>query len=367
MRAALLAGLVLACSGLRAQEVRNYILAERRGGVIEVIEPATLRTAGELHFDVRNTAGLNGVASTADGTTLYVEGPIAGSPPEAGNCCFLYAIDVATLRTAKAAGIRGTHSRDAFVNSGGIMYRANEISSVDTIATRSLDEYYFSSDHHVLFGIHRFQQLVLDVFDLNDGSVTRRMAPERLKNDGFASGAWSRDKFYFYVAQNDGARLWTVSPESTQLGPGVTVEPFGLCQREFCPKEIVTAGEHLFVYERFGSKADPRDVGGAKIPGGVWLLDPQTGKLLRHDAPNLHFTTLIPDRTEPTLYGVAAEGTSGAPQAPVELVRIDARDGHTLASRPLDVDYWWIAEASLRSVPSGEIKVTPWESSAPSP
>jgi hypothetical protein len=124
-------------------------------------------------------------------------------------------------------------------------------------------------------------------------------------------------------------------------------------------EEITVAGGNLFLYEKFGSKADPRgSCGSAIIPGGAWVVDPDTGQLLHHYAPQFHFTDLIPDRTEPVLYGLAAEGGT-IWEAPVNLVRMDARNGRVLQSRQLDVDYWWIAVAPLQNAPTGEVQVVP--------
>ena len=68
---------LLACSTLVAQDSRNMILAAGRSGVVELINPSTLETVGRIHLDVGpRSAGLNGVSASADGSILYVEGPI---------------------------------------------------------------------------------------------------------------------------------------------------------------------------------------------------------------------------------------------------------------------------------------------------
>lgn len=352
---------LLTCSGLPAQDWKNFVLAARWGGVIEVIDPVTLETVSRIHFDVRNTTGLNGVAASADGTMLCVEGPITG-PEGSGNCCYLYAIDLATLRAKKVAGIWGTQSRRAFVVSNGIVYRTSEIFASGALEGRGSGQLYFDPADRLLYGVRISRGLALDVYDLTQGTVIRRLAPTGLDGDWLPSGAWSGNKFYLYAARSDGsgARLWTVAANAAQLEPDVAVEAFG--QTSGCShvrlERITAAGGNLFVYEVFGSKIDRRDGCGKDVPGGAWLVNPETGQLLRHDAPQLHFTALVPEPTEPVLYGLAAEGGSSR-KAPVELVRIDARDGHVMQSRVLDVDYWWIAVAPLRIVRSGEVQVVP--------
>ena len=131
MRRILIAAVLLACPGLcTAQGMKNYVLAVRRGGVIEFIDPVTLNSVSQLHCDVGpRTSGLNGVAASADGTTLYVEGPITDSSSAAGSCCFLYSIDLATLHAERVAGVWGSHSRQAFVVPSGIVRSSERVVS----------------------------------------------------------------------------------------------------------------------------------------------------------------------------------------------------------------------------------------------
>ena len=82
-----------------------------------------------------------------------------------------------------------------------------------------------------------------------------------------------------------------------------------------------------------------------------------TGQRLHHYAPDLHFTHLVADRTEPVLYGLAAEGSS-SPRGPITLVRM-MLETSVLQSRNLDVDWWWIAVVPLRKAPTGEVQVVP--------
>ena len=366
MRRILVAVVLLTCSVLQAQDRKNFILAARRRGVIEVIDPVTLKTVSRIHFDAPSEgAGLEGVSASADGGTLYVEGPITGLTglmDAPGGCCFLYAVDLATLHAKKVAGVWGTLSRAAFVISDGVAYRTAELSSSGAMADMGGDELHPYPAGHLLVGVRRLRVPALDVFDLVQGSIILRLAPTGLHGNWLSSGTWSGDRFYLYASSRDGsaARLWTASANTAQLGPDMSVETFGQvpgCSRARL-EEITAAGGNLFVYERFGTKIDRRDVCPTQIPGGAWLVNPETGRLVRHDAPDLHFTALISGRTEPVLYGLAAEGGSNR-KAPVELVRIDARDGRVMQSRVLDTDVWRITTASLRAAPSGDVRAVP--------
>ena len=111
------------CVVAAAQTSHDYIITARRSGVIEFIDPATLKTLRSITTDVAaSSTGLNGVFANPDGRTIYVEGPIGAHSAGANNCCWLYSIDLATLQTKVAAGIGGTLSRRRFISSGpGLM------------------------------------------------------------------------------------------------------------------------------------------------------------------------------------------------------------------------------------------------------
>jgi hypothetical protein len=150
------------------------------------------------------------------------------------------------------------------------------------------------------------------------------------------------------------------SPEMTNLGDGVAVEPFGEApscpQTSFPPPErIVAVANNLFIYERdyLSNRTDVCSNQGS----GAWRVDSASGHLLQHVAPDFHFAALIPGRTDPVLYGVSPGGPHW--EFPGELVSIDARDGHTLQSRPLGAGFWTISVAALRMAPIGDVRAIP--------
>jgi len=288
--------------------------------------------------------------------------PLTDATDAPGGCCFLYSVDLATLRAEKVAGVSGTPSRGAFVISDGVAYRTAELSSSRAIADMGGDELHPYPAGHLLVGVRQLRVPALDVFDLVRGSMIRRLTPTGLHGNWRSSGTWSGDRFYLYAASSDGsaARLWTAAANTAQLGPGVPVETFGQipgCSRPLL-EEITAAGGSLFVYEAFGTKIDHRDGCQTQIPGQAWLVNPETGRLVRHDAPDLNFSALISGGAEPVLYGLTAEGGSTW-KAPVELVRIDARDGRVMQSRVLDADIWRIVTAPLRTAPTGDVRAVP--------
>jgi hypothetical protein len=118
----------------------------------------------------------------------------------------------------------------------------------------------------------------------------------------------------------------------------------------------VTTTNAFFVYESFGFILDRRANCPNQVSGGAWEIDPSDGRLLGQIAPELHFATLIPDGVDPALYGLASGGPNW--EFPVQIVRMDVRDGQILKSRTLDTDRWHISIATFRMAPTGDVRVT---------
>lgn len=347
-RGSLIAAALLASVVLRAQDSKSYILAARRSGAIEIIDPTNLATVGRIHFDLpAKSSGLNGVSASADGTTLYVEGPIPNElkfEAAAGGCCVLYSIDLGTLQTKQVAGIGGTASRAAFVTSDGISYQAH-------------DGPYLPPYRRWIFEVRRFRGPAIDVYDRLEGRIMRQLVPTGLDGQWWPTGTWMNDRFLFYAAKEDdsAARLWSVSPDATDLGAGVPVEPFGKVPgcSSYVEAGLIGAADNLFLYEMFGWKLDRRE-GCQNVPGGAWLLDPSSGRLLAHVAPDLYFSELVADRAKDELYGLSVGDPNWG--GGIELVRMDARNGSILQSRVLESDNWRIAFAPLRTVPAADVR-----------
>ena len=317
--------LVCSVAVAQAQDSKSYILATRRSGAIEIIDPSSLVTIGRIHFPVSaKSSGLNGVHAGGDGATLYVEGPIPNEPnlaAPAGGCCVLYSIDLATLETKQVAGVPGTASRAAFITSGGITYRV----------AAPLDP------------VPHFPRGAEDLYDTAQIKIQ--------------TGMWMDGRNFMYGSKEDGSGglLWSGYPGSADLGHGVSVEPFANvpgCSSHVQPS-LVGAADNLFLYEMFGWKLDRR-TSCSGVPGGVWLVDPATGILLAHVAPDLYFSELVADREEGELYGISVGDPNW--RGGVELVRIDAVDGTVLQSRVLENDFWRISFGTLRVVPAADVR-----------
>ena len=346
---------LLACSTLAAQDSRNMILAASRSGVVELINPSTLETVGRIHLDLGpQSAGLNGVSASADGALLYVEGPI---PTEPHGCCALYSIELATLQMKVAASVPGSRSRNSFVVSEGLVYGAASLTPNGIPKDMSNDRLHLSPGGRWLFGVRSFRGPALDVYDVGRGQVVRQLSPEGLEGDWWPTGIWSGEQFYLYAANGQGSgRLWSVLPETPQLGAGATVAPLGRLSgcSDQSSKALAAAAGKLFIYEAFGFKVDRRNQCAGRVPGGAWEVEPATGQLIRQIAPGLHFSALFADQAGSELYGLSAESPNW--ELPARLVRIDPSDGRILQSRYLDPGFWRVAIAPLRIVPSGDVR-----------
>jgi hypothetical protein len=200
----LLVTVFLACSAARAQDSKTYVLAARRSGAIEIIDPPTLATIGRIHFDLApKSSGLNRISAGPDGTTLYVEGPDAG-----GACCVLYSIDLTTMQTRQVADIPGTASRNAFVTIDGVTYPVTASRGTQRHFPRGAEDLYESEQIRI------------------------------------QTGMWMDGRDFMYGAKEDGSGgiLWSGSPGSPDLGHGVAVQPFAKVPGCFSPVQTFLAG-----------------------------------------------------------------------------------------------------------------------------
>jgi len=145
------------------------------------------------------------------------------------------------------------------------------------------------------------------------------------------------------------------------LEAGIPVAPFN--EAPGCPrilpaiKRLVAAGGNLLLFEPFGN----REMGSRacdNLPGGAWILDPETGRLDRQIAPELHFSTLISDPSQSELYGtvLAGAGNRGEPE---QLVRLNAQDGRVIRSRNMGPgESLAITVGPLVEIPLGDMHVS---------
>jgi hypothetical protein len=199
---------------------------------------------------------------------------------------------------------------------------------------------------------------MIAMLDLQQG-IARELTPFELPAESSAgnwaaNGVWSGDHFYFYVARpGHPGWLWDLSPGSDHLGEPVAVAPLSdvaFC-RERLPmvKAIAAAAGNLFLYEPFGGKSDRTQSCQVTPPGGAWIVDPSTGRIVRQIASTFYFNKLVTDRGGAELYGV--ESGSVGSKLP-SLVNINGRDGSVVKARKLNADTWTIARQRCAMHPS---------------
>lgn len=211
----------------------------------------------------------------------------------------------------------------------------------------------FSPDGRLLFGASNFPIPTLDILDFGQRKLVRRFA---LQQELTILGAWVANDYYLYGQHKATGQLWRVKAESTELGTAVKVSfPDVTPECELHDQNVLGAGERLFLFELFGGKGDRRLGCTREVPGGAFSVDPQTGRILSHLAPDLHFAWLISDTDGKELYGVDVRDTNWTS---VGLVRLNAATGGTLSKRDLASDVWFIELATIPGelVPHGQVE-----------
>ena len=296
-------------TNLRAQTSHDFVFVARRSGTGEVLDATTLATVARIQFDFH----LERLSASADGSNLQVQGYASGA-----GCCQHYVFDPASSKLEKDTPFR--EGRDGF---GPCLV---------------------SPDGRWCFQLKSFQGPALKMVDRGDPASARQLIPPDLppeNNSGnwYAQGAWSGGRFYLYVSRpDDPGRLWAVLPGAESLGAGIPVAPFnedaGCGQRLPVAKHFVAAGGNFFLFESFGNRNKDTRPSCSGLPGGAWMVDPATGRLTAHVAPEFHFSSLVAGSSGAALYGAALAG-SGSMGETGQVVRCDARDGKVTNSRYL--------------------------------
>jgi hypothetical protein len=317
--------LLTGASDLWSQGSSEFIFAAHRTGTGEVVDPITLETVARVHFDFR----VERLSAGADGSGLNVAGYGEGA-----GCCKHYTLDQATLRLKE------------------------EVSSSERTDYGSC---LVSPDGRWCYRLKSFRGPALKAVDLGDSGTARVLIPaglpeENSEGNWSATGVWSGARFYLYVQRpNDPGLFWTVLPGAETLGAGLGVASFsevaGCRERLPVTRSLVAAAGNIFLYEPFGNTTDRACE--RALPGGAWMLDTTTGRLTNQIASEFHFNKLISDRSGSTLYGVVL-GEAGW-NGPVQLVRLDERDGKVLQARTFEPGVLQIAIGALAKSPVGNM------------
>jgi len=358
MRFCLAILLILPSSVDQARDYRTVLLAARRAGEVEVLDPVTLQSLGSI----RVLPQANGVAGDSTGVLFLQE----GLAPEFRGCCALYALDLKTREMTKlldpvshvTVSPDGEHVLTQRGPLGIEVFSVRTLQREPAIPRSIAPGVYtlrFSPDGRMLFGVSNFPAPTLDILDFGRRKLVQRFT---VSQDLTVLGAWVSNAYYLYGYGKGTGQLWRVNADNSALEGPVRIDFPDLalgCKMQV--QKILGAGGRLFLYELFGSKGDRRDGCGRKIPGGLFSVDPQTGGILAHLAPDFHFASLISSADGKELYGVDVRDPTWTSAG---VVRLNAVTGEVLAKRNLSSDVWIIDLVTVPSelVPSGPVEAT---------
>lgn len=358
MRRFCLAILLLLPIFIAQAQDRTVLLAVHRAGRVEVLAPDTLQTLGTI--EVLPLA--DGVASGSGGMIFLRE----GLGPEFKGCCALYALDLKTRNLTKLldptfAVVLSSDRKHVITQRGNVgieSFNAQTLQREPPIPRSIAPGVYglsFSPDGHLLFGVSNFPTPTLDVLDFRERKLVRRFT---LPEEFTILGAWVGSEYYLYGHRKTNGGLWQVKADGSIMATPVSIKfPDVTPECELSEENIFGADARLFLLELFGGKGDRRATCGKRVPGGVLLIDPQTGSIKAHLATDFHFAQLIPGTDGTEIYGIDVRDTNWTS---VGLVRLDAATGRILAKRDLFSDVWSIALATIPTelLPRGLMETT---------
>ena len=340
---------------------RTVLLAVHRAGRIEVLTPDTLQTLGTVEVPP-----LADRVASGSGGMIFLR---AGLAPDFKGCCALYALNLKTrnltnlLSPAVAVVLTpdGEHVISQRGNVGIEVFNARTLEQEASIPHSIAPGVYglcFSQDGHLLFGASNFHAPTIDLIDFGERKLVRRLSLPR--DVTIVGGACVGSDYYLYGQRKASGELWQVHADTNEMAAPVSLNfPNEAPECELHDQGLVGADGRLFLLELFGSKGDRRARNcGKGVPGGILLIDPQTGSIKAHWASDFHFAQLIPGPDSTELYGVDVRDTTWRS---VGLVRLDAATGRVLAQRELVPDVWSIGLATIPAelVPRGQVLATP--------
>jgi len=335
----------------------DVLVATRRNRRLDFFDVGSLELLGS--FRIHHLA--HSVSASPGGRTLYLQ---QAATPDGNSCCALFSLDLTTkfmcfmiepsnLAVPTSDGLRVFTQRG---NAGIEVFDARTLVRLPTLQAPGVYRLSVSPNGRWLIGTSGWRGPSVDIFDLTSGTLARR---HMLPKGSWPTGKWLGDKFYVHALDGGRSLLWTVTPEAETLGSPVGINLPNLPEsRGPTLLELLAAGTHLFLFEMFGHKLDPRR-SVASLGGGVFVINPSRGDVVSHLAPTIQFSRLVVSNDGKTLYGIDS-GQLGW-NGPVRLLKLDTERGSILAQRTLDTDTWFIAAARVPKplVPRGVLDTLP--------
>ena len=195
-----------------------------------------------------------------------------------------------------------------------------------------------SPDGRLLFGITKWPEASLDLFDAERGAL---IASRPLSDASSLAGAWLGPQYFLLTAQSGEVNLRPVNAGSGKLGQAVSVSSSGSfpdCQPT--PYDMIASGGRLVIYDQFGLKSD----GACAVLGGFVVTDPSTGTVTDRFASDMSFRQMVGSSDGLYLYGLEV----GSPAwRRVRIVKIEARTGQVVAEKSLDPDVWYLTTGQI--------------------
>ena len=336
MRAIQLAATLTLLTSAGTSAADSVLLTSRRGGWIEVFDPATLATV----FRTSTPANTESVAADPSGTRLYFS-----APKNAGeSCCALYAIDLNTMHLTylNFPVLRATPSSGrVYMQRGNVGIESFDSSSLKRLPTWKAAGVYNlqpSPDGKRIFGVTHFPSPSLDLFDAAQGV---QIASQPLPQNQSIAGVWVGERYYLFQASGGRPSLRPVGLEDAKLGPAVplaSASEFPDCAP--APYSVIAAGSKVAIFAGFGLKSD----GICKPPGGYVLADPDTGAVLGRFASTMHFRQMVSSDDGRYVYGLDVGNHAWKT---VRIVKLDASTGQLMTERTLEPDVWYLTSGTL--------------------
>jgi hypothetical protein len=349
----------LPISPSRASKDQNVdvLIATRRNRRVDFFDISSLDLLGS--FAVHPLA--HSVCVSPNGRTLYLQ---QAATPNGNSCCALFSLDLATrvlcpLIEPSGVGIPTSDGLRVFTQRGNVgieVFDAKTLVRLPTLQAPGIYRLSVSGDSRWLFGTTNWKGPSVDIFDLKSGRLARRLM---LPKGSLPSGEWLGDKFYVHALGSGRSHLWMVTPEAQTLGSPFEIDLPNLPEsRGPTFLQMLAGGNHLFLFEVFGHKLDPRRRN-VSLGGGVFVINPSDGSVISHLAPTIQFSRLVVSRDGRTLYGIDSGQLDW--HGPVRLLKIDTEGGSILVQRSLDTDVWFIAQAKVpkQLIPRGVLETQP--------
>ena len=335
----------------------DVLVATRRNRRVDFFDVSSLDLLGS--FAIHNLA--HSVCVSPNGRTLYLQQP---ATPNGNSCCALFSLDLATrvmcpMIEPSSVGVPTPDGLKVFTRRGNVgieVFDARTLVRLPTIQAPGVYRLSVSPDSRWLFGTTSWKGPSVDIFDLKSGTLASRLM---LPKGSLPSGAWLGDKFYVHGWMGGRSHLWTVTPEAQALGSPVEFDLPNLPEsRGPTFLDMLAGGSHLFLFEVYGHKLDPRR-SGPSLGGGVFVISPSNGDVVSHLAPTIQFSRLVASSDGRTLYGIDSGDLEW--KGPVRLLKLDTERGSIVAQRTLDTDVWFITAARVpkQLIPRGVLDTVP--------